>query len=94
MGHRDPISKCRFNATLFVSYGAENVFLPVPLDEDDQDGLGVLFADLPASNVKGRLLQYYLEVNDPQVGLNIRYPSAGAIDLFVVEEFVQIELPT
>jgi hypothetical protein len=38
-------------------------------------------------------LRYYLQVNDPQVGLNIRYPVEGTIDLFTVPAFIPIDLP-
>ena len=89
---QSPDLTCIPSAILFVSYGAETDFSPVSLTETYEDGFRILSANLPASDENGQPLRYYLQINDPQVGLEIRYPTAGAIDLFVVDEFIPIEL--
>jgi hypothetical protein len=84
---------CQPDATLFVAYGQDR-FAPISLTLENQDSLRVLSADLPASNENGQVLQYYIQVNDRQSGLNIRYPTVGAIDLFVTDKFISVELPS
>jgi len=85
---------CWPNATLYVSYGDKNEFSSVPLAEEDHDSLRVLAASLPVADSDGGSLRYYLEVNDPQVGLGVRYPVEGTIDVFTVPAFIPVELPT
>lgn len=85
---------CPSIATLFISYGEGNDFKPMALSREDHDGLRVLSTALPASDESGQpLRRYYLQVSDPQVGLDIRYPTAGAVDLFVADELIPVDLP-
>ncbi len=91
---QSPDLLCELNATLFVAYGEEDHFVPTSLIQEDQDGWRVLSADLPASDANGQPLRYYLQVSDPQVGLDIRYPPAGAMDLFVTDQLIPVELPS
>jgi hypothetical protein len=90
---RVPGAQCNYNATLFFSYGEKNDFTSIPLQRDLQDEEGYWPATLPATNADGAPLRYYLQVNDPQVGLDIRYPVEGTIDLFTVPAFIPIDLP-
>ncbi|MEW5871457.1 MAG: hypothetical protein AB1894_19445 [Chloroflexota bacterium] len=86
--------KCPSVVTLYISYGEGGDFTPTALIEGDRDGLRVLSADLSASDESGQpLRRYYLQVTDPQVGLDIRYPTAGAVDLFVASELIPVDLP-
>jgi hypothetical protein len=89
---QSPGATCISSVTLFTSYGAEDDFMPVALAETYEDGFRILSADPPASDESGQPLRYYIQVNDPQVGVDIRYPTAGTIDLFVADEFIPIEL--
>lgn len=85
---------CPSIATLFISYGEGNDFKPMALSREDHDGLRVLSTALPASDESGQpLRRYYLQVSDPQVGLDVRYPTAGAVDLFVASELIPVDLP-
>jgi hypothetical protein len=84
---------CRPDATLFVAYGVEGDFTSVALTEEYRESFRILVADLPASNEKGEPLQYYLKVNDQQVGIDVRYPVEGTIDLFTAPEFIMVDLP-
>jgi hypothetical protein len=100
-------SCCNPEATLYVSYGEGGDFTPMTLTEEDHDSLRVLSVNLstrddsfdysialPARDESGRLLRrYYLQVTDPQVGLDIRYPIAGAVDLFVAARLIPVDLP-
>jgi hypothetical protein len=87
-------SCCKPEATLYVSYGKGDDFTPLALTEEDHDSLRVLSAHLPAIDESGQpLRRYYLQVSDPQVGLDIRYPTAGAVDLFVASELIAVDLP-
>jgi hypothetical protein len=85
---------CRPEAALFVSYGAKKDFTSVPLTEEDQDSLRVLTASLPASDDEGQPLHYYLQVHDPEVNLDVRFPVEGTIDVFSTPDFISIDLPT
>jgi hypothetical protein len=76
-----------------VSYGEKHPFSPISLTEENQNGLRVLTANLPASDEKGQSLRYYLQVNDPAAGLDVRYPLEGTLDLFITPDFIQIDLP-
>jgi hypothetical protein len=84
---------CNFDKTLLVSYGESNDFIPVPLEHEIKSDTATWTATLPATNVENQPLRYYLQVNDPQVGLDVRYPIEGTIDLFTVHEFISIDLP-
>jgi hypothetical protein len=84
---------CNYNATLFFSYGEKNDFTSIPLQRDLQDEEGNWATTLPATNADGALLRYYLQVNDPQVGLAQRFPVEGTIDTFTVPAFIPIDLP-
>jgi hypothetical protein len=87
-------SCCKPEATLYVSYGKRDNFTPLALTEEDHVSLRVLAAALPASDESGQpLRRYYLQVSDPQVGLDIRYPTAGAVNLFVADELIPVDLP-
>ncbi len=88
-----PDAQCNYNAIVFFSYGEKNDFSPVPLKKDLQDEEQYWTATLPATNADGASLRYYIQVNDPQVGLDIRYPVEGTIDLFTVPTFIPIDLP-
>jgi hypothetical protein len=88
-----PGLNCGLDATLFISFGGGEEFSPVPLIKENQDGLRVWSAHIWASDEEGQPLRYYLQVNDPQAKLEVRYPIEGAIDLFVVSEFIPIDLP-
>ena len=81
----DADGTCRPNATLFVAYGAEEIYTPISLTEEYRESFRILAADLPASNEKGEPIHYYLQVNDQQVGLDVRYPVEGSIDLFTAQ---------
>lgn len=91
---QSPGLTCELATTLFIAYGEEDHFVPTSLIKEDQDGWQVLSADLPASDENGQPLRYYLQVSDPQVGLEIRYPPAGAMDLFVTDQLIPVELPS
>lgn len=82
---------CYPDATLFISYGNKKPFTPITLTEEDHDSLRVLAVTLPAADSEGSL-RYYLEVNDPQVGLGVRYPVEGTIDVFTAPAFIPVEL--
>lgn len=84
---------CRPKATLFVAYDAEEDFTPISLTEEYRESFRILAADLPASNEKGEPIRYYLQVNDQQVGLDVRYPVEGTIDLFTTPTFTIVDLP-
>jgi len=88
-----PDISCNPKATLFVSYGEDDEFTSVPLQKEMQDEGEFWVARLPATNDDGKPFQYYLQVNDPQVGLRVRYPVEGKIDLFAVPSFIPIDLP-
>jgi hypothetical protein len=84
---------CTRDVTLFVSYGERNDFAPIPLVAYSHEGFDY-FVSLPAIDESGQpLRRYYLQVSDPQVGLDIRYPTAGAVDLFVASELIAVDLP-
>ena len=86
--------KCPSVATLYISYGEGNDFTPLSLVEGYRDGSRIFSVSLPASDESGQpLRRYYLQVSDPQVGLDIRYPIAGAVDLFVASELIPVDLP-
>ena len=88
-----PNLTCTRNVTLFVSYGEGNDFTPIPLVAYSHEGFDY-FVTLPASDESGQpLRRYYLQVTDPQLGLDIRYPTAGAVDLFVADELIPVDLP-
>jgi hypothetical protein len=85
--------KCPSVVTLYVSYGEGNDFTPMTLIEGDRDGSRIFSVNLPASDESGQpLRRYYLQVSDPQVGLDIRYPTAGAVDLFVAAGLIAVDL--
>ncbi len=87
-------SCCNPSGTLFVSYGDGNDFKPKLLVEEDHDSLRVLTSTLPVVDESGRSLRrYYLQVTHPQVGLEVRYPTAGAVDLFVASDLIPVDLP-
>ena len=88
-----PGTQCNYIATLFFSYGEKNDFTSNPLQGDLRDEEGYWSATLPATNADGASLRYYLQVNDPQVGLEVRFPVEGTIDLFTVPTFIPIDLP-
>lgn len=88
-----PSLTCTLNVTFFVSYGDGNDFAPITLVAYSQEGFDYS-VNLPASDESGRPLRsYYLQVTDPQVGLDIRYPTAGAVDLFVASGLIPVDLP-
>jgi hypothetical protein len=88
-----PNLTCTRNVIFFVSYGDRNDFAPITLVAYSQEGFDYSIA-LPARDESGRLLRrYYLQVTDPQVGLDIRYPIAGAVDLFVAARLIPVDLP-
>ena len=87
---------CNPTASLFVSYGDGNASTSLPLNKEinEKEGIVSWITRLPATDTNGETLRnYYVQVNDPQAGLDIRYPTTGAIDLFVVSEFIPIDLP-
>lgn len=84
---------CNLNPVLYFSYGEKSNFTPIPLKKEIQVDAEFWVASLPAANADGGSLRYYLEVNDPQVGLGVRYPIEGTIDVFTVPEFIPVELP-
>ena len=88
-----PGAQCNYNSTVFFSYG-EKTTLPHTLSNEIcrmKKSIGL--ATLPATNADGASLRYYLQVNDPQVGLEVRFPVEGTIDLFTVPAFIPIDLP-
>lgn len=87
-------SYCNPSVTLFVSYGEGGDCAPMTLIEGDRDGSRIYSVNLPTKDESGQSLRrYYLQVSDPQVGLDIRYPTAGAVDLFVASELIPVDLP-
>jgi hypothetical protein len=91
---QSPLITGRIHVTLFVSYGEEGDFLPLALELTDKEGFDPYSAELPAVDESGRLLRrYYLQVTHPQVGLEVRYPTAGAVDLFVASDLIPVDLP-
>jgi len=91
--YSSPDSDCRLNATLFVTYGEENDFTAIPLKTKTLGGMLVWPANLPATNADGEPFRYYLQIDDPQIGLEIRYPLEGTIDLFAAEAMIPVDLP-
>lgn len=83
---------CDHKPTLFISYSEGNDFTFISLQKEIQDEGEYWTARLPATNIDGEPLRYYLLVNDSQVGLDVRYPVEGTIDLFAVLDFIPIEL--
>ena len=49
-------------------------------------------AVLPATDENGKPFRYYLLVNDPQVGLDVRFPSGGKIGFLAVPAFIPMNL--
>jgi hypothetical protein len=90
---QSPSLTCALNVTLYVSYGEGNDFAPIALAPTYQESSEPYSAVLPARDESGRSLRrYYLQVSDPQVGLDIRYPTVGAVDLFVADELILVDL--
>ncbi len=87
-----PGLSCKLTGTLFVTYGNGNDFMPVPLSPGYREGTQFLSASIPANDANGQPLRYYIEINDHQVGLTIRFPTSGSLDLFVAPEFIPVEL--
>ncbi len=85
---------CNLSPVLYFSYGEKSDFTPFPLKKEIQEDAEYWVASLPAADSDGGSLRYYLEVNDPQVGLGVRYPVEGTIDVFTVPAFIPVELPT
>jgi hypothetical protein len=84
--------RCHPEATLFVARGRSGEFAPVALTEQNRDSLRVLTAELPASDANGPGLRYYLEVREDQVGVRLRYPSAGVLEPTVRSAFTPMGL--
>jgi hypothetical protein len=83
---------CQPSATVFVAYGNEVQFTPFSLGEEQHDSLRVLSVEVPVKDGNGQPLRYYVQVNDPQTGFEVRYPTAGAIDIFVFDKFISVKL--
>lgn len=81
---------CLPNATLFVARGHSNTFTSVALTEQNRDSLRVLTADLPATDVNGQGLRYYLEVREEQTGAQVRYPTVGIIEPLILPAFTPV----
>lgn len=90
---RESSTMCKPVATLYATYGPDQAAEPIALMEETHDGIPALTASLPASNAQGEPLHYYLEANDSQFDLTVRYPVRGTIDLFVVPDFTPVALP-
>ncbi len=79
---------CNPTANLFFSYGERDKFNSQPLQQKTEGWV----TNLPASDEKGQSLRYYLQVNDPAAGLDVRYPLEGTLDLFTTPDFIRIDL--
>ena len=89
-----PGNQCDYNVTLFFTYGNKNDFTSMPLQKEiSEEGLEHWTATLPATNAVGEELRYYLQVNVPQAGFDLRYPVEGTIDLFAAPDLIPIDLP-
>lgn len=87
-----PGANCNFNAALFVSYTGKNDFTTISLQKEILEEGEYWTAVLQATDENGKPFKYYLLVNDPQVGLDVRFPSAGTIDFLTVPAFISVNL--
>jgi hypothetical protein len=85
-------SSCNPKATLYISYDVNSDFTPSPLSAGIENGMEAMVADLPASDDQSRPLRYFLRINDPKINLEMGYPLGGAIEVFSVPTFIQVEL--
>jgi len=83
---------CLPEATLFVAYGENEKFTAIPLTKGDKNASGLLAASVPVSR-DGEPLGYYLQVHDPEVNIDVRFPVEGAIYVFVTSNFIPVDLP-
>lgn len=83
---------CSLTAELYLSDGQDDDFTILPL-EKEAGGEESWVAELPETNNKGPSLRYYIQVNDPETGVDVRYPVDGTIDLFVASKLIQVALP-
>lgn len=90
---RDPDLRHDSVVRLFVAYGSENDFKSIPLVANYKE-----YSDRPystsirANDKTGQSLRYYLLVEDRESNITVRYPTAGALDIFVVSEFIPVNL--
>ncbi len=87
-----PGANCDINAALFVSYNGTNNFTSIPLQEKITEEGKFWIAVLQASDENGKPFHYYLLVNDPQVGVDVRFPSGGTIDFLAVPSYIPVNL--
>jgi hypothetical protein len=90
--YKTPGANCDFNPALFVSYTEKNDFTTILLQREILEGGVYWTAVLPATDENGKPFRYYLLVNDPQVGLDVRFPSGGTIGFLAVPAFIPMNL--
>lgn len=83
----DPGLDCDLAANLFYTYGDNEPITAFSLSKEIQEEGEYWIAKLKAANSHGAPLHYYLEVQDRQNSLEVRYPSGGMLDLQIVDKF-------
>lgn len=87
-----PGANCDINTALFVSYTGTNNFTSIPLQQKITEEGKFWAAVLQATDENGEPFRYYLLVNDPQVGVNVRFPSGGTIGFLAAPAFIPLNL--
>lgn len=83
---------CKPEVTLYTAFGSKPEFQPVALKEEEQDSFRVLVAEIPILDANEKAMKYFLEINDPSVNIQYRYPLHGTIDVMLVPSITVIEL--
>lgn len=88
----EPGSDCNLEATLSYTYGANTPITAFSLSKETQEEGEYWVAKIKAADSNGASLQYYLEVEDHQNNLKVRYPLEGMLSLQVVDKFQSIQV--
>jgi hypothetical protein len=83
---------CEPDLVLFAAYGPEPDFEPRTLTKETRDSLEIWTITLIPADLNGQALHYYLEIKDERINSQGRYPLTGAIELFVAQTFLTIDL--
>jgi hypothetical protein len=86
-----PGEDCPVDLTLWAAWGA-GPFRQIPLEVVDHDTLQVWAASLPASDLSGAPLRYYVEAAHPMLAEPVRRPVVGWIEPAVVDSFTPVDL--
>lgn len=84
---------CKPDGILYTMSGSNATFEPVALVEEYRDSFRVLVAEIPILDTNQQTMKYFLEINDPSVNIQYRYPLDGTIELTIVPELIVIDLP-